>query len=287
MKLISVLLPCYNSELYIGEAIQSILDQTYSNFELIILDDGSTDNTKLIIQGFEDIRIVLLSENENKGIVYQLNKGIENARGEYIARMDADDVSFPERLQKQVDFLEDITNKKIDVLGTDAISIGIETKVIIYKNYKPKQISFLLNFYCPILHPTVMMRKEVFINGLKYPSEYKYAEDLALWRLINNGKNIAILNESLLYYRIHPDQTNGNEKRKEIQKNATLNALTISSRFCNLFSLILPNGIGKSLWEDWENKSRNTSVLVKLILRVQYTILGCKSDMARMLISIK
>ena len=93
------------------------------------------------------------------------------------------------------------------------------------------------------------------------------------------------MNESLLYYRIHSDQTNGNEKRKEIQKNATLNALTISSRFCNLFSLVLPNGIGKSLWEDWENKSRNTSFFIKLILRVQYTILGCKSNMARMLIN--
>lgn len=285
MKLITVILPCYNSELYIGQAIQSILDQTYSNFELIILDDGSTDNTKSIIKSFRDARIILLSENDNKGIVYQLNKGIEHAQGEFIARMDADDVSFPERLQKQVDFLEDIRNKKIDVLGTDAISIGIETKAIYHKNYKSSQISFLLNFYCPILHPTVMMRKELFINGLKYPSGYKYAEDLALWRLIDNGKNIAILNEILLYYRIHPDQTNGNAKRKEIQKNSTLNALTISSRSNNLFSLFLPNGIGKSLWEDWENKSRNTSVLIKLILRVHYAILGCKSDMARMLIN--
>lgn len=285
MKLVSVLMPCYNSELYIGEAIQSILDQTYSNFELIILDDGSTDNTKSIIAGFEDTRIIVLCEKENKGIVYQLNKGIEHSRGEYIARMDADDISLSERFQKQVDFLEDIGNKKIDVLGTDANSIGTETKVIKYKNYKPKQISFLLNFYCPILHPTVMMRKELFINGLKYPSEYKYAEDLALWRLVDNGKNFAILNESLLYYRIHPDQTNGNEKRREIQKNATLKALTISSRSNNLFSLVLPNGIGKSLWDDWEKKSRNTSVLIKLILRVQYAILGCKSDMARMLIN--
>jgi glycosyltransferase involved in cell wall biosynthesis len=285
MKLVSVLIPCYNSEIYIQEAIQSILNQTYTNFELIILDDGSNDDTKSIIACFSDPRIILLCENENRGIVYQLNKGIKCAKGEYIARMDADDIAFPNRIEKQVDFLEDPSNRGIDVLGTDAISIGIETKVINFKNYKPRQISFLLNFYCPILHPSVMMRKEIFINGLKYPSEYKYAEDLALWRFINNGKNIAILNESLLYYRIHSNQTNGNEKRKIIQKNATLNALAIPSRCCNLFSLVLPNGIGKSLWEDWENKSRNTSFFIKLIIRVQYTILGCKSDVVRMLIN--
>jgi glycosyltransferase involved in cell wall biosynthesis len=283
MKLVSVLLPCYNSERYIGEAIQSILDQTYTNFELLILDDGSTDNTKSIITGFLDNRITLLFENENKGIVYQLNKGIEHAKGEFIARMDADDVSFPERFQKQIDFLNDIKNKQIDILGTDATSIGIETKDIQHRNYKPKQISFLLNFYCPILHPTIMMRKRLFINGLKYPSEYKYAEDLALWRLVDNGKNMAILNESLLYYRIHVNQTNGNEKRKGIQKNSTLNALTIPRRSCNLYSLVVPNGIGKSLWEDLEYKSRNTSIMSKLVLRFQYSILRCNSSMALML----
>jgi glycosyltransferase involved in cell wall biosynthesis len=279
MKLVSVLLPCYNSELYIREEIKSILEQTYTNFELIILDDGSTDNTISIIQRFKDSRIRFLCENDNKGIVYQLNKGIEHAKGEFIARMDADDVSSPERFYKQVVFLEDPKNSRIDVLGTDAISIGKESKEIAHRNYKPIQISFLLNFYCPILHPTVMVRRKIFLNGFKYPDGFKYAEDLALWRLIDNGKNIAILPEPLLKYRIHQDQTNGNEKRKEIQGNSTKLALRINGSSKNWFSFCLATGIGMSLWEDYTNGTRKVSRLIKLILKIQYRILKCNSSM--------
>jgi glycosyltransferase involved in cell wall biosynthesis len=229
MKLVSVLLPCFNSEPFIGEAIESILNQTYSNFELIILDDGSTDNTKSIIQVFKDSRIKLLCEIENKGIVYQLNKGIEHARGEYIARMDADDISFPERFQKQVDFLEDSINFKIDVLGTDAFSIGSSNKPIIHENYLPKQISFMLNFKCPILHPTVMMRKSLFSNGLRYSGDFKYAEDYALWRMLDNGSNMAILTDQLLMYRIHNAQTNQDLDRLKIQIESCLKVGSIKS----------------------------------------------------------
>jgi glycosyltransferase involved in cell wall biosynthesis len=284
MKLISVLLPCFNAELYIGEAIQSILNQTYENFELLILDDGSTDNTKSIIQSFRDSRIILLSENENKGIVYQLNKGIENARGEYIARMDADDVSFPQRFQKQIEFLDEYSNRRIDVLGTDAVSIGSTNKPIIHLNYLPKQISFMLNFYCPILHPTVMMRRKIFQDGLKYPDGYKYAEDLALWRMIDTGKNIAILKESLLLYRIHQDQTNGDKNRKEVQKKSTYLALGIKSKTKAWFNFLIPKYIGSSLWEDNEKGTKNVSLIMKNIIKLQYKILDCKSSMVLMLL---
>jgi glycosyltransferase involved in cell wall biosynthesis len=232
MKLISVLLPCYNSERYISEAIQSIIEQTYTHFELLILDDGSTDNTISIISEFKDKRIVLLCESENKGIVYQLNKGIEHAKGEFIARMDADDVSFPERFQKQVDFLEDRKNQKIHVLGTDAISIGLSNKPIIHENYLPKQISFMLNFKCPILHPTVMIRKRVFVSGLRYSEDYKYAEDYALWRMLDNGSNMAILTDQLLMYRIHNAQTNQDLDRLKIQLDSCLKVGSIKSARC-------------------------------------------------------
>jgi glycosyltransferase involved in cell wall biosynthesis len=222
MKLVSVLMPCFNAEQFIGQAIQSIIDQTYINFELLLLDDGSTDNTKSIIEGFKDARIKVLFESENKGIVYQLNKGIEYARGEYIARMDADDIAFPERFQKQVDFLEDPQNYRIDILGTDAVSTGSSIKPIIHQNYLPKQISFMLNFKCVILHPTVFIRRRVFDQGIRYPQNYTYAEDYALWRLIDKGYNIAIIPNVLLSYRIHENQTNKNTERFQIQNEAAL-----------------------------------------------------------------
>jgi glycosyltransferase involved in cell wall biosynthesis len=226
---VSVLMPCFNSEPFIGEAIESILNQTYSNFELIVLDDGSTDNTKSIIEGFNDDRIKLLSENQNKGIVYQLNKGIELARGQYIARMDADVVSIPRRFQEQIDFLEDPGNQKIDLLGTDAVSFGSSTKPIVHQNYLPEQISFMLNFECPILHPTVMMRKRIFDNGLRYFEDFKYAEDYALWRMIDNGSNIAILPNQLLMYRIHNAQTNQDLERLKIQIDSCLKVGSIEA----------------------------------------------------------
>ena len=218
-KLISVILPVYNSEKYILEAIQSILNQTYTNFELIILDDGSTDNTLSIVRNFDDKRISVLKSVKNYGIVYQLNKGIDNSNGEFIARMDADDISYPDRFQKQIDFLN--TNPQIDVLGSFAKKIGEEVGLIQYKYNKPKQISFLLNFYCYMLHPTVMMRKRI-LSKFKYSSDYPLAEDYGLWCQINNGNNLYILDEVLLDYRIHNEQTNKSDKRLKVQFDSVL-----------------------------------------------------------------
>lgn len=273
-------MPCFNSENFIEDAIESILNQTYENFEFFILDDGSTDRTTLKIQGFKDSRIKLLCENENKGIVYQLNKGIDLARGKYIARMDADDVSFPDRLQKQVDFLESPMNRNVDVLGTNAIKIGKEGGVIEFKNYTPQQISFLLNFYCPILHPTVMIRKSIFDNGLRYSEDYKYAEDLALWRTIDNGRNIAILNEYLLSYRIHNNQTNRSNVRKETQKDSTLRALGIkNNRRFDAIRFFLGKNYTKRLWQDFDDKINGKYVFGKFYLYLRAKQLKIVSSM--------
>lgn len=214
---VSVLLPFRFSDNYLYQAIESILNQSFINFELILLNDGSDDNINTILSDFCDSRIRYFKEESNRGIVFQLNKGLKKAKGEYIARMDSDDISRPDRLEKQLSFLENPKNYKIDVLGTNAIKIGDEIGVIDFKNYQPKQISFLLNFFCPILHPTVMIRKSVFEKGLQYSEEYKFAEDFALWRMIDNGKNIAIIPDYLLEYRIHKGQTNQDLERLNIQ----------------------------------------------------------------------
>jgi glycosyltransferase involved in cell wall biosynthesis len=292
MKLVSVLLPCFNSELYIGEAIRSILDQTYTNFELLLLDDGSTDKTKSVIQGFKDSRIKLFCEAQNKGIVFQLNKGLELAQGEYIARMDADDIAFPERFQKQVDFLEDPKNCKIDVLGTDAVSIGLTKKPIIHQNYLPKQISFMLNFKCPILHPTVMMRKRIFNKGYKYEEEYLYAEDFALWRKLDNGKNIAILDQVLLKYRIHQSQTNADKKRLEIQYLSALKTLRFRNNnsmftLLNYFFLIKHQDCEKylDLWLE-KNKNYHFSNGIFIYIKLLKKLLNIKSHYLHKLLLI-
>jgi glycosyltransferase involved in cell wall biosynthesis len=284
-KLISVILPVYNSEKYIFEAVQSILYQTYTNFELLILDDGSIDNTISIIENFNDERIILFKSEKNYGIVHQLNKGIDNCKGEFIARMDADDISHPERFEKQIIFFEDSRNSDIDVLGTDAMKIGDENGIFEFKNYKPKQISFLLNFNCAILHPSVMIRKRIFEKGLRYSENYKFAEDFALWKKIDNGSNISILPEILIDYRIHKSQTNKSSKRRNIQLKSVIEVAKLKSP--NLIDNVLFNhkiklklinmGFGG-------NYIYKLSFYEKLFIRYQKKILGIKNHDLNMVI---
>ena len=250
MTKISVILPFHNADLYLRESISSILNQTYGDFELLLLDDGSTDRSIDIVQQFNDNRIIYLREEENKGIVYQLNKGIDISRGQFIARMDADDICHPERFKKQIEFFEKPENKQIDVLGTNAIKIGTEEGKMEFKNYKPRQISFLLNFYCPILHPTIMLRKKVLEKNLRFSEEFRFAEDFAMWKRIDNGKNIAIIPDILLEYRIHNNQTNKNNDRLSIQYNSCLKVLNIRST--NIFDRIfISSNVKKRALNNW------------------------------------
>ena len=124
MPKVSVVMPAYNAEKYIGEAIESILNQTFRNFEFIIINDGSVDRTKEIIQEYDDPRIVLLENDKNSGIVVTLNKGVDAATGEYIARMDADDIALSNRIEQQVMFLN--THRNIGVVGSALQIFGEE-----------------------------------------------------------------------------------------------------------------------------------------------------------------
>jgi glycosyltransferase involved in cell wall biosynthesis len=283
-KLISVILPVYNSEKYISEAIESIINQTYTNFELLVLDDGSTDTTLDIVQCFNDKRIKIFTSEENHGIVHQLNKGIENSQGEYIARMDADDISLPERFEKQIEFLENVDNSKIDLLGTDALEIGENVKPIIHQNYLPSQISFLLNFTCPILHPTVIFRKRLFDKGFRYPYFYEYAEDYAFWRIIDNGDNLAILPQILLQYRIHNTQTNKDEKRYKIQKESALR-VSLMKPFNLIDRLFLTKNLKLKYFSLKNNNYCNVHNRIYIRLRKKY--LGIKYHGLNKFISTK
>ena len=290
MVFVSIILPFYNSREFLNDSIQSMLNQTFTNFELILLDDGSTDKPLEVIKKFKDKRIIYKRENQNKGIIFQLNKGISLSRGSYIARMDADDISFPQRLQRQVEFLENSDHREISVLGTDAVQFGTENKEIIHKNYHPQQISFLLNFTCPILHPTVMFRSSVFSKGLRYPEIYMYAEDFALWRIIDNGRNIAILDEVLLKYRIHNYQTNKDSERLRIQSDSVSRSLLNSKKFDFVEFCFLIFGkdklIRKSV-ELWYGSTSNVEInfLARLIIRFYKKRLKIKSQLLTNLIS--
>lgn len=223
--LISVILPAYNAELYLKEAIDSILAQTFTNFELIVINDGSTDKTEEVILSYEDERVIYIKNEQNLGLIGTLNKGIGLAQGKYIARMDADDICFPQRFAKQVDFLEE--NQEYIICGTAAYRFydHISDGNAFNPPLNDENIRVRLFFNSAFIHPSVMFRADaVREHNLRFNDDYKYAEDYFFWiDLLKYGKGFN-LKEKLLYYRVvATSQTavgNSNvEKRKEIIGN--------------------------------------------------------------------
>ncbi len=199
---ISVILPVYNCELYIKETIDSVLNQTFSDFELLIIDDFSTDKTVSVIKEFSDDRICLIEKQENSGLINSLNFGISLAKGEYIARMDGDDICLPERFAKQVAFLD--KNPAIILCGTAYKTFGAIEKEIKHSSSHEK-IAAQLCLNSPFGHPTVMGRKSIFEKH-NYSKDFENVEDYELWsRIIFEGQ-VANLDEILLFYRVHENQ---------------------------------------------------------------------------------
>jgi glycosyltransferase involved in cell wall biosynthesis len=213
--LVSVLLPVHNAAAYLPAAIESILNQSFRNFELIIINDGSTDDSLKIISAFSDSRIIVVNNEKNLGLIVSLNNGIQLAKGKYIARMDADDISLPERLEKQVAKMEsdsgiavlasfvDFINEDGDVTGswnTDREAVS------------ENEIRSLMQKTNCIAHPTVMIRTDIAMKFL-YKQNQKGAEDWDLWmRILADGKRISKLPEVLLHYRIHPASVTAGDK---------------------------------------------------------------------------
>jgi glycosyltransferase involved in cell wall biosynthesis len=219
--MVSVLLPVYNSGAYVQSAIESILKQTFSDFELLIINDGSTDNSLSLISSISDSRIRIINNEKNIGLTATLNKGIDLAKGKYIARMDADDISLPGRFEKQVNYLE--KNEKVSVLATRSELLNTEGEITGEWNDDAKytegnSIHTQMVFSNCIVHPSVMIRADV-LKKFKYNGYQKGAEDWDLWlRLLSERHKIHKLNEILLHYRVHPQSTMAGEKQITFQQ---------------------------------------------------------------------
>ena len=206
---ISVLMSVYNGEQYLHEAINSILNQTFADFEFIIVDDGSNDSSHTIIKSYDDKRIKYIKNEVNIGLSKSLNIAISLAKGKYIARMDADDLSYPERFAKQINFLD--SNHDITICGTQMNELG--------KIYQVSNFPLTHNEMCiallsgnPLAHPSVMWRKEDFDKkDFKYNEAYKTTQDYELWSRVLYKLKGANLNESLLHYRAHDNQVSANQ----------------------------------------------------------------------------
>ncbi|MEI7423468.1 MAG: glycosyltransferase family 2 protein [Prolixibacteraceae bacterium] len=195
---ISVIMPVYNAESYLKESIQSILNQTYTNFELIICDDGSTDRSLEIIQAFRDERIRVIRNEQNLGIPLTLNRLIEACLGKYIARQDSDDISLPKRLEKQARFLE--KNPQVGLCGTNFITFG-HKNIRRLMPQKDEEIRAFLLINNPICQPTIMVRKTCLTKP--YDQAYDLSEDYAHGYELSKITKLANLPDVLLKYRWH------------------------------------------------------------------------------------
>lgn len=199
---VSILLPVYNAEKYLSDCLKSLLNQTFHDFEIIAINDASTDKSLSILKQYaeQDKRIKVFSNESNLKIVATLNKGLELASAPLIARMDSDDVSFPLRLELQYEFMKkhpevDICGTAVQILGTNEIWPVPEFNT---------EIRAVMPFNSPVLHPTVIYRKTTILNHNKYKNNFLYAEDYDLWHRLSQDETIIFsnINKPLLYYRI-------------------------------------------------------------------------------------
>lgn len=201
---VSVLMPAYNAEKYIGLAIQSILDQTYKNFEFIILDDCSKDHTWEIIQKYakEDKRIITIHNEANLKIAETLNKGLKECKGKYIVRMDADDWSYPNRIEKQVEFME--KNPEISVSGGSTLVCNKDMRPLGIRHYpiSDEEIKESILRLNPIAHPASIWRKEFLFKTRLYPHIIG-AEDYALIVELSSFSKLGNIEDVLIKFRVH------------------------------------------------------------------------------------
>lgn len=204
----------YNNSKYLPEAIKSILNQTFSNFEFLIINDGSTDSSVDIINSFNDTRIHLVHNNSNLGLTKSLNKGIKLANGKYILRMDADDISLTNRIERQVEFMEN--NPKIAVCGCWANIVDEYNNIVNIKKYVTSSEEIKVRLFLvenALGHPGVIMRKNI-VKHYFYNEEYPYSQDYELWVRLAKSHLLSNIPEPLINYRFH-DQTISKSKKRE------------------------------------------------------------------------
>lgn len=210
--LVTVLLPAYNAGPYLREAVDSVLAQTFKDFELLVINDGSTDNTAEILASYDDPRMVVVHQ-QNMGLIKTLNKGLGLAKGKWIARFDADDVCYPERLQLQVDFLQQ--HPDYVLISSEADYMDEHGNYIFtyyFRNYEDDDIK-AYNFYmCPVIHSAATFLKQAVIDAGGYDDHAITFEDHMLWRKLGAYGKIMNMRQSLIKVRFNADSVTIDEK---------------------------------------------------------------------------
>lgn len=224
MPELSIITTAYNAEDFIRESIESVLAQTFKDYEHIIVNDGCTDNTFNIVKEYSNLKHIKILENQyNEGVPYSRNFALSKAEGKYIAIHDADDISLPERMEEEVDFLR--SNPELTFIGSHAIKISCNGAVIGNMSYPPEDtfggfssiIKYKLN---PIIDPSCMFVKDDIINngGYSFNENYKTAQDFELWcRLLVRGFKMSNIQKPLIKYRINPNGVTQTKRQEQVE----------------------------------------------------------------------
>ncbi|MGB3715261.1 MAG: glycosyltransferase family A protein [Candidatus Promineifilaceae bacterium] len=249
VPVVSVVMSVYNGERYLREAIDSILEQSFRKFEFIIVDDGSMDASAAIVNGYEDPRIVRITNPANRGLAYSLNRGLKLARGEFVARQDADDISLPDRLYRQVSLLQ--LNETVGLIGTGSKWIDDRGGLVRVWNppTNPKEIQQKILRALPVLHATIMFRLNCLkvIDGF-YDESYPVAQDTDFLLRFSEAWDISNISDTLYVVRQHMETTSskrGGDQQKYLNR-AQLSA--INRRISFGWSRL---GVSRSKGPDW------------------------------------
>ena len=286
---VSVVMSVYNGEKYVEEAITSILNQTFADFEFIIIDDCSTDASAKIIRSFSDSRIKYIRNTHNIKLAASLNKGIQAASGEYIARMDADDISLKHRLQKQVDFLDNHVN--VGVVGAWVESFGNSGCIMKYpSDFRTIFYAFILQINI-LAHPVAMIRKSIMIdNNIWYDPKFTTSQDYKLWNDLKYVTEITNIQECLLKYRCHDNSLTFKMREKQLRYMNAVIVREFKNNFGKFdisylkiiqreFSELCPNDICNyleviSTYDNERYKSKMIKLFLRCKMRNKYNLYG-------------
>ncbi len=276
---ISVIMSVYNSSAYLRTAVESILSQTFSDFEFLITDDCSDDDSYSILKAYEakDKRIRVFRNDKNLGLTVNLNKMTERSNGRYIARMDADDISFPDRFLKQIKLFQ--KENDTDIVFSDSIYIDGRGHEIC-RAWTPGNLNKILKSLkhdCYIPHPSVMIKKSVLVENNGYNEKCRTGQDKELWqRLLNNNAVFKYINEPLIYYRINPEGVTTLKKRGNDHDFRLAKVLINNRQKAKALRFFLSNFRGFSFKQKF-------SLLIKLLLpvRLRYYIAVLRGKKSR------
>jgi glycosyltransferase involved in cell wall biosynthesis len=249
---VTIGIPVYNAGKYLKNAIDSVLAQTYPNFELLISLDGVSDNSAEIVRCFNDDRIHLIEGKENRGIAYILNQQVKLAQGYYYARMDADDIMFPDRIDTQLRYM--LENPDIDVVGSQAAVIDENNRIIGLRKSDTYFTSQTIREKILFIHPTVFGKTNWFLEN-PYSVELEGVEDFYLWNTTFSKSKFYVLSDTLLFYRDPPLSAintylkRQKQVRRALQKLKSNSLLNLTSYYQLVFKSNLKSAVYLALWK--------------------------------------